>query len=95
MARTASEQKPPGDRHGDLGVVQVAHLYATRGDAHVDWQQFSWQSHRQRPSRDCLHWCVQPGVLDALALSLLERVRQMRANTTARTGKLRPATRDA
>ncbi|KAJ1448944.1 hypothetical protein M885DRAFT_622969 [Pelagophyceae sp. CCMP2097] len=50
--------------HGLPGfrLLSVQRLYALRGDAHVGGTP---------AKRDCLHWCVLPGVLDALALGTL------------------------
>ena len=47
-------------------VLRLERLYAGRGDAHVEQ---AGESHA--PARDCLHFCVAPGVLDALALETL------------------------
>ncbi|KAJ1448577.1 hypothetical protein M885DRAFT_574132 [Pelagophyceae sp. CCMP2097] len=55
--------------HGLPGfrLLSVHRLYALRGDAHVGVAANRWNI----SSRDCLHWCVLPGVLDALALGTL------------------------
>ena len=60
--------------HMHLGVLPVASLYADRGDAHIGAHVGRDMSGRWRDARDCLHYCVAPGVLDALARALLGRV---------------------
>jgi hypothetical protein len=52
-----------------LGVLPLAKLYEGRGDAHI-----GDLSQPHRPGRDCLHYCVAPGVLDGLARAILGRV---------------------
>ena len=47
------------------------HLYRYRGDAHV-----GPDAGKSSPKQDCLHWCVAPGVLDALALETLYLIHQ-------------------
>lgn len=46
-------------RHQGFRVLELGALYHGRGDAHVG---------SMMGKRDCLHWCVAPGVLDAMAL---------------------------
>ena len=53
-------------------LLRVEHLYAHRGEAHVGPIPASITIGPQ--GRDCLHWCVAPGVLDALAQVTLAHV---------------------
>lgn len=92
-------------RSFDLGLhpnstalLQIAHLYASRGEAHVEHQLFAngaddrqdydpldvraskKQAHHAAGStgaRDCLHWCIQPGVLDALGLAIVDALEEL------------------
>ena len=48
-------------------LLRAAALYAGRGDAHVE---VAFETNRLS-QRDCLHYCVAPGVLDGLALETL------------------------
>ena len=66
-----------------MGVVEVAELFRTRGDAHIGYLETrngkvklgSYDGkplvRRSRMGRDCLHWCAAPGVLDGIAQSFL------------------------
>ena len=59
-----------GRPHG-LPLLRLARLLERRGAAHVG----AVARHAVGPvGRDCLHWCVAPGVLDALALSTLAQL---------------------
>ncbi|KAL7557454.1 hypothetical protein ACA910_009270 [Epithemia clementina (nom. ined.)] len=44
-------------------ILEVAYLYFNRSDAHV--------GKKSRKGQDCIHWCVAPGVLDAMAQATL------------------------
>jgi hypothetical protein len=46
-------------------------LYRDRGDAHVGIYPPGPKGIR---ARDCLHFCVAPGVLDALAMETLRQL---------------------
>ena len=48
--------------HSGFRLLRVAQLYLSRGDAHVGIRPGTAAT-----ERDCLHWCVAPGVLDMLA----------------------------
>lgn len=50
-------------------LLRVASLYAGRGEAHVE--HAGAEGAAAGSPRDCLHYCVAPGVLDALALETL------------------------
>jgi hypothetical protein len=73
---------------GLLRLLEVAALYSRRGDAHVG--AIPEEGDIPGPvGRDCLHWCLAPGVLDALALATLEQWRVIIAdqnNWTTRGG---------
>ena len=51
-----------------LRLVRVAGLYKGRGEAHVE---HAGEGGHSGSPRDCLHYCVAPGVLDALAQETL------------------------
>ena len=55
----------------EVKILQVAHLYQFRGDAHVGFIPQGTPN----PGRDCLHWCLAPGVLDTLAMETLYSLR--------------------
>ena len=67
---------------GGVHLLRVAELYEGRGDAHVEFLEEDLEPHTPagpKPSkRDCLHLCVAPGVLDALALATLEALDAVR-----------------
>ena len=41
-------------------ILDENKLYFDRGNAHIGFD-------KQKNHDDCLHWCIAPGVLDALA----------------------------
>ena len=55
-----------------MAILRAKHLYRYRGDAHVGTMGVG----EFGPRRDCLHWCVAPGVLDAWALETLSLIHQ-------------------
>ena len=55
-----------GPKHSPMRTIQVEKLYRHRGQAHI--------GPIPDRGRDCLHWCVAPGVLDALALLTLYKL---------------------
>lgn len=55
-----------------MRVLRVEALYRGRGDAHVGPIPATVELGFQ--GRDCLHWCVAPGVLDAFALLTLHEL---------------------
>lgn len=57
------------DRRG-MEILKVQHLYRHRGDAHIGPRP------AVKEGRDCLHWCVAPGVLDSIALETLSMLRR-------------------
>ena len=64
-----------GPKHSPMRTIQVEKLYHHRGQAHIGplfprAANIVWP----RGGRDCLHWCVAPGVLDALALLTLHKL---------------------
>ena len=63
----AAESRASPAPASPTSLVRVAALYAGRGEAHVDHAA----EHNDASPRDCLHYCVTGGVLDALALETL------------------------
>lgn len=63
----------PSDQRRKFHLQRVAALYAGRGDANVD----SAGEANHYSQRDCLHLCVAPGVLDALAMETLWTLAQV------------------
>ena len=67
-----------------LGVLPLAELYSSRGDAHIEHELEPLSSsstglvHTASAAsggrRDCLHLCVAPGVLDAMAMATLAQL---------------------
>jgi hypothetical protein len=57
-------------RTGGLGLLRLAHMFGARGSAHIG----PLRGHDSRADRDCLHWCVAPGVFDGLVLSMLAQL---------------------
>lgn len=56
------------NRPRSMIILNVMHLYQHRGDAHIG----KISPGTLGPSdRDCLHWCVAPGVLDVLSIETL------------------------
>ena len=55
-----------------MRVLRVEHLYHDRGEAHIGPMPATLKIWPHE--RDCLHWCVAPGVLDALALLTLHEL---------------------
>ena len=52
-----------------MKILRVQHLYEYRGDAHVGFIPKNVVGPKER---DCLHWCIAPGVLDPLAMETLD-----------------------
>jgi len=61
-----------GPKHSPMRIMQVEKLYRHRGQAHIG--PIPPAAHSYHRGRDCLHWCVAPGVLDALALLTLHKL---------------------
>ncbi len=59
-----------------MSILHVHHLYRDRGDAHIGFIPSSDKIPGMK-GRDCLHWCVAPGVLDALAMETLSAIHQL------------------
>lgn len=68
-----------------FSVLRVHHLYATRGEAHVGILR---NRTRKQRNRDCLHWCVAPGVLDPLAFVTLSNVAHLPTSGVGRNARL-------
>ena len=79
-----------GDKCSGLALLSAEYLYTDRGDTHVGLLEIKGEppvsmlnatenrGRRLRSKiRDCLHFCVLPGVLDALAMSTLHVVVDM------------------
>jgi len=63
------------NRSHTMQILNVQHLYRYRGDAHIG----KIPPGTVGPTgRDCLHWCVAPGVLDALAIESLSAIHRLR-----------------
>jgi len=52
-----------------MKILRVQHLYEYRGDAHIGFIPKNVVGPKER---DCLHWCIAPGVLDPLAMETLD-----------------------
>jgi len=59
---------PETVRSRDMALLRLEELYMHRGDAHVGKPI---PDNGSRPKKDCLHWCIAPGVLDGIALQTL------------------------
>ena len=59
-------------KHSPMRTIQVEKLYRHRGQAHIGPIPAAIIVGPR--GRDCLHWCVAPGVLDALALLTLHKL---------------------
>eukprot|EP00756_Hemistasia_phaeocysticola_P026818 Hpha_TRINITY_DN16085_c1_g2::TRINITY_DN16085_c1_g2_i2::g.118915::m.118915 len=66
-------------RDTSAAVLRVERLYLHRGQAHVGRAPPGKPKNEWGNGRDCLHWCVAPGVLDALALVTLRDIATLRA----------------
>jgi hypothetical protein len=53
------------ETNSNVTLLHVSQLYHHRGNAHVE---------RQNDKRDCLHWCIAPGVMDALTRMTLAAI---------------------
>ncbi len=51
------KKRNESETNNNITLLRVSQLYHHRGNAHVE---------RQNDQRDCLHWCIAPGVMDAL-----------------------------
>lgn len=60
-----------------ISLLEVEYLYHERGDAHPEWIGAG--------GRDCLHYCVAPGVLEALARQTLGHIATRYPTTTRRS----------
>lgn len=67
-AAPVGKKEETADTTSGFRVLATQQLYAHRGDAHIGLLP---ASNYGLGSRDCLHWCVAPGVLDALAMETL------------------------
>ena len=72
ITKTIDTLLEPEDSGVRVLELRVEHLYHDRGDAHIGPIPATLMIGPQ--GRDCLHWCVAPGVLDALALLTLHEL---------------------
>lgn len=71
-AALAAEMRRRGAPRPGLRTLHVSRLYEQIGGvAHVGWE-FDLEANRTQ--RDCVHWCVAPGVLGMLARATLTEV---------------------
>ncbi|KAL7538592.1 hypothetical protein ACHAWF_006142 [Thalassiosira exigua] len=79
-ARTSSEGDPPNvnemlgpiaENRANVTLLRISRLYHRRGNAHVGLIPEETVGPK---GRDCLHWCIAPGVLDALTRMTLAAI---------------------
>ena len=82
MRGSANVSPRTANQCSNFRVLRVAQLYAGRGDAHSDVSGITVNP------RDCVHWCVSGGVLDALAMATLSDVLDLSNCQSQREGNM-------